>query len=430
MHIALLTKGGKWWLGGGQYIKNIAYALNTLPPETRSKLRISLIATAGTDINTFTELEGTVDAIIDGEAISKPYNLINRARWKVKRSISTSTNPRLEELLRSEGVDFAYPCRPNKALLPGLRFADWIPDFQYDYFPEGSNPEEIEGRKAEWAYVTENVPRIVLSSAEAEKDCLRLFPAAAGKTFVLRFRVWFPVEYLRWEVAPVIREYNLPEQFFLVSNLFAPTKNHRTIFEALKLLRAEGLSPTVVCTGDLHDYRNPDFVNSILSSVNQNGVSGQVKLLGIIPRGQQVQLMRHAIAVLQPSFFEGWNTSVEEAHCLGKQLLLSDIPVHREQNPPNAIFFDPHSSATLALAMRRALAENSGGSDVAREDSSVAKYKSLVQEFGRTFLKLAAMDKDEPRARRHAGAPGEAAGENTALTLNSKGKNSEIHPSN
>ncbi len=42
-------------------------------------------------------------------------------------------------------------------------------------------------------------------------------------------------------------------------------------------------------------------------------------------------LLAHAVAVINPSRFEGWSSSVEEAKALGKPLIVSDIPVHREQ---------------------------------------------------------------------------------------------------
>lgn len=390
MHIALLSRGGTGWLGGGQYIKGIVYALKTLPPEKRELLRISLLVTGRSETSYFKDLEGVADHVVDAESAMSPYSLRNRVRWKSKRMFSTSIHPRLEEFLRHQGVDFAYPCRLNRVCLPYLRFADWIPDFQYDHYPDGSNPEEIAARKADWAFVTENVPHIVLSSRMAESDCLRLFPNAKGKTSVLRFRVSFPKEHLEHDVASVVREYNLPNDFFLVSNLFAPTKNHIVVFRALADLKSREVRPTVVCTGDLHDYRNPGFSNEVLQSIHKSGVASQVRLLGIIPRWKQIQLMRQAVAVIQPSLFEGWNTSLEEGRCLGKKLIVSDIPVHREQDPPGATYFDPSSAEALAIAMEQALEQGPFGFNAEHEEAAVADYKRLVDDFGDAFLLLAA----------------------------------------
>ena len=58
--------------------------------------------------------------------------------------------------------------------------------------------------------------------------------------------------------------------------------------------------------------------------------------------------MRQSLAVIQTSLFEGWSTSVEEAIALGKQIILSDIPVHREQNPKQGVYFDPNAPVQLA----------------------------------------------------------------------------------
>jgi glycosyltransferase involved in cell wall biosynthesis len=58
--------------------------------------------------------------------------------------------------------------------------------------------------------------------------------------------------------------------------------------------------------------------------------------------------MIHSIAVINPSLFEGWSTSVEEAKVLNLNIILSHIPVHLEQNPQHGIFFPPHDPNKLA----------------------------------------------------------------------------------
>jgi glycosyltransferase involved in cell wall biosynthesis len=55
--------------------------------------------------------------------------------------------------------------------------------------------------------------------------------------------------------------------------------------------------------------------------------------------------------MINPSRFEGWSSTVEEAKGMGKRVILSNIPVHREQNPPGAVFFEPDDSSALAAAM-------------------------------------------------------------------------------
>jgi hypothetical protein len=57
--------------------------------------------------------------------------------------------------------------------------------------------------------------------------------------------------------------------------------------------------------------------------------------------------MIHAIAVINPSLFEGWSTSVEESKSRGKAVIHSDIPVHCEQAPARGYFFNPHDPEQL-----------------------------------------------------------------------------------
>jgi glycosyltransferase involved in cell wall biosynthesis len=55
--------------------------------------------------------------------------------------------------------------------------------------------------------------------------------------------------------------------------------------------------------------------------------------------------------VINPSLFEGWSTTVEEAKSMGKALILSDIPTHREQTPARGHYFAPHDSECLAALL-------------------------------------------------------------------------------
>jgi hypothetical protein len=63
--------------------------------------------------------------------------------------------------------------------------------------------------------------------------------------------------------------------------------------------------------------------------------------------------MKNSIAIIQPSLFEGWSTVVEDAKALNQWILLSDIPVHREQIQNNVDFFEPKNSSMLAALIRR-----------------------------------------------------------------------------
>ena len=90
-------------------------------------------------------------------------------------------------------------------------------------------------------------------------------------------------------------------------------------------------------------------------------------VLGWVPHGHTFDLIRQSVAVLQPSLFEGWSTTVEETKSIGKAIVMSDIPIHREQSPAGAIYFDPNDAASLAEGLIQVFDTCSPGPDLALE---------------------------------------------------------------
>ena len=77
-------------------------------------------------------------------------------------------------------------------------------------------------------------------------------------------------------------------------------------------------------------------------------VKNNIKLLGFVGREEQLCIMKNARFIVQPSLCEGWGTVLEDAKVLDKRVLLSDIPVHREQKNEKCTLFDPHQPEQLA----------------------------------------------------------------------------------
>ncbi len=106
-------------------------------------------------------------------------------------------------------------------------------------------------------------------------------------------------------------------------------------------------------TGKTSDHRQPEDFSNLMATVQTYGLSDCSRVLGVIPYNDLIALMRNSLAVINPSLFEGWSSSVEEAKSLGKRVILSDIPIHREQDPAAGIFFKPHDAEWLAEVMER-----------------------------------------------------------------------------
>ena len=379
-HIGLVAQGGAGWPGGSEYIRNLARALNEADP----KLRVSIVCGTAQAA----EWKSSSEQIV--QVAPHRRSLLDRCR---------PAHPELSRAVREAGIEFLYPFTydnrynlgvelPLGRVLGSCRWAGWIPDFQHRHLPQLFSEKEIARRDRGIQQLVSEAPKIVLSSASAAADLAKFHPTSSTRAEVLTFATFphpdwychFAGENLDW----------LPERFFLVSNQFWKHKNHLLLFEALAQLASRGVRPVVVCTGQLADFRDPDYTNVVLQALQRHRVAGQVLLLGNIARRTQIELMRRALAVVQPSRFEGWSTVVEDARALGQRVLLSDLPVHREQNPPGARFFSPDSATELAAALEEAWSTLAPGPHLGREQAAQVAAAERIRAVGRRFLEIAA----------------------------------------
>jgi glycosyltransferase involved in cell wall biosynthesis len=192
--------------------------------------------------------------------------------------------------------------------------------------------------------------RILLSSESSRKDLAAVAPGSLEKTRVLRFVVDVPESPVEGR-NPVLDRLGIRGPYFHLPNQFWVHKNHGVVLEALAIARGRGHEIPVVATGSTGDHRQPGYFPSLTTKARALGVEELFVIAGTVPYSELLTLMRRSIALINPSLFEGWSTTVEEAKSLGKTILLSDIPVHREQDPRRALFFDPHSPEQLAEAL-------------------------------------------------------------------------------
>jgi len=388
LRICLLMVGGRDWIGGAEYIKNIILALSSLPSEVRSTFELCLICSKSLNEDIYSQIQPHLDSLYHEEVDLDPPTVLNRIHWKISQAIVKQGNPRFRAFFKREKIDFAYPYFDQGPIHKTFWSAAWIPDFQHKYLPQFFTEAEIQRRDKTFALTANHSPLVVLSSKTAELDFYKFFPQASRKTQVLSFKTPHQSQWYDGNPEKTQQEYSLPDRFFIVSNQFWQHKNHLLIFRALKILQDKSIYPIVVCTGHLHDVRQPSYSDTILQTIHKLGLANQVYLLGLIPKEDQVQLMRRSIAVLQPSLFEGWSTLVEDARCLGKQLILSDLPVNLEQNPPYSIFFDRNSPEHLADLLADGWSDLPPGPDLEKERIARANNLDEVQAFGYRFLEI------------------------------------------
>ena len=323
--------------------------------------------------------------------LAKPAkSLWKRGQRYFERHILKWSHPALHRFLELEAVDFAYPCVTGGEKTGKYRTAHWIADLQYAHYPEFLDPQVLRDQERYLSAIARSASTVVVSSQFGASDCSRLFPSSRNRLYIMPFRVQLAQDLLPKESVQATRRYNLPGRFILISNQFWQNKNHRVVFEAVSKLKEQRLRINLVCTGHVYDHRLPKYSDTVHAMIHELGIADRVFLLGAIPRMQQVDLMRRAIAVVQPSLFEGWNTAIEEARAIGRRVIASNIPVHQEQSWERMSLFNPQDLDALAFQIEQIWSsDESGDVDLTREAAALNAYACEVENFAHRFLLLA-----------------------------------------
>lgn len=188
----------------------------------------------------------------------------------------------------------------------------------------------------------------MLSSESALRDFRACYPRARNRVSVVRFATQPPAAFLNTDPSRVIATYNLPQSYFYLPNQFYRHKNHQLVVDALTILKARGVDIVVCASGSTEDRREPGYYDLVTSEVKKRGLEANFRHLGVIPLLHVYGLLRASTALLNPSRFEGWSTTVEEAKSFGVPMILSDIDVHREQTSGVARYFGVDEPVALA----------------------------------------------------------------------------------
>lgn len=274
-----------------------------------------------------------------------------------------------------------------------FRLISWIPDFQYLHLPElFPSLDPVQETKRNQAMIEQSDANI-LSSYCALED----FKSIAPPGCVERAKVIQFVSQPRAAAAPgkltlegIGAKYGFSGRYFFLPNQFWAHKNHMVVLQALKIAKEAGQQLLVVCTGTLVDYRfkATPYVDSLHAYIAQHGLQDNIRILGLIDYDEVLFLMKNAVAVLNPSRFEGWSSSVEEAKSAGKKILLSRIDVHVEQNPLHGAYFDPDDADALAQLMRNAWRTHDLGADDQAYTNAQAALRERTVGYGRAYLDL------------------------------------------
>lgn len=309
------------------------------------------------------------------------YNSNKKLKYLI--SIVLRKNILIQPIITQYKLDGLFPVMdlPIKNHNKNCKIASWIPDFQHKFYPAFFSKKNLLLRESRFKQIINNCDAIVLSSNDAYSHLKMFYKLEPGvaKIKVMQF-VSMIHDFPLTEYSELVNKYHISTPYFLVSNQFYTHKNHIIVLKAIKELAKTIPEFTVLMTGKTEDYRNPKFFKTLTDYIEANSLQKQARILGLIPREDQLGLLKHSLAVIQPSKFEGWSTIIEDAKTLQKQIICSDIKVHKEQMGEKAFYFNMDSTEELVNLIRSFLTIKDTSKPV------FDNYAERVRQFATTFV--------------------------------------------
>jgi glycosyltransferase involved in cell wall biosynthesis len=333
LRIGFLFNVNPKWTGGVIYLLNAIRILNFLDDEDKPEIYVIYSQ----------NLKSYLDEISYQYVHFICYEFPAVHKGFIK-SILLNKNVFVGDLVDKYSLNAVFPLHdfPVKSKSKA-KLVSWCADLQHKYYPEFFSKRKIFERNMRIGFSLRNCKDLVVSSHSVENDFHKFFKIP--KT--LKLHVYHFVSIIDslpdFSHEEIREKYSLEENYYMISNQFHPHKNHKVAFEAAAMLKKQGISVCIAVTGRFPESADSPYMQELHDIINNNELQSSIKFLGLIPRGDQLLLMKYSKAIIQPSLFEGWSTVIEDARSLQVPVIASNLDVNIEQLGEKGSFFEPHN---------------------------------------------------------------------------------------
>lgn len=176
---------------------------------------------------------------------------------------------------------------------------------------------------------------------DLEPDRLHVVPSGVDRDF------YRPIGESK-ELEAVRGKRNLPMSFFICVATLEPRKNLEGLLRAMARLREIMPDPPkLVCVG-----RRGFQATGLRRMVRDLNLGNEVFFIGYVERREIPILYNLALALVVPSFYEGFGLPVLEAMACGTPVVSSDCPALKETGGAAARYVSPTDADQLAHALK------------------------------------------------------------------------------
>jgi len=362
MRIAINTLAMRRELyGGGNYIKNLVWALSRIDRENEYLI-------FGSSENVC-HLEGLQNSFHIELA---PSNRMLRLPWEQTVLPLKLKRKRIDVY---HGAGFVVP------LVKTCAQVVTIYDMTFQLMPKRHSLHKRLYFRAMIPAMVKGSDRVIATSESTKRDILGFVRVEKEKICVIHLGVAGRFEPVRdgERLAEIREKYNLPREFILFVGVIEPRKNLETLVDAYL---ADSLSDRfdLVLAGSLGwDY------SGLVRKIASSRVRGRVRMPGYVADADLPALYSAATAFVYPSLYEGFGLPPLEAMACGTPVITSSVSSLPEVVGEAAILVDPKDVGALASALQRILKDRQLREELSRRGRERAKLFTWDQTAEKTL---------------------------------------------
>jgi len=342
LKLGIIFKFSPSWMGGVIYVINLVKALNRLPDSDKPEIFLFYRPELKEFLD---EFDYPYISLIESKALPVYKNFL--VSWMKRKNVF------VDDLIEKYSLDAIYPVKnfPIKSKT-NANVVAWYADLQHKYYPEFFKKSILIHRAFRTRFMLRNADQLVVSSRAVKDDFHKFFKIRPDLKFHIYHFVSINDDFNDVTIEELKKKYKLPDKYFMVSNQFHKHKNHKVLLLALAKLKEMGIKKHIAMTGKFPDAKYSPYISELHDIINKYSLHDRISFLGLIPRKDQMQLMNHCQAVIQPSLFEGWSTVIEDAISIQVPVIASTLPVNIEQLEDKGTYFDPHDVDKLVSILK------------------------------------------------------------------------------
>jgi len=244
-----------------------------------------------------------------------------------------------------------------------------IHDLIFERYPQTYHWDERYTHRWKMKSSCREADAVIAASEQTKQDLIKLYNISAAKIFVC-YQSCNPIFEQRQTAEKkqqVKATYNLPDTFFLFTGSVTKRKNLITVCKAMLLLKNEPNIPLVVIGSG---KKEKELVEQFTVA---NGLQKKLIFLNDMEVSQKdgfklsldfPAIYQQALALIYPSYFEGFGIPILEAMWSGLPVILSDTSSLPEVAGEAALYFKPDDVTALADAMKRVITDDKLRSDL------------------------------------------------------------------